>query len=292
MNRGENMNDLSDFLGLEPEFDLDKTVGNMVAKYQDYTKVNYTIYIPSKGRAQYGHTAKLLDDCEITNYKIVVEPQDYDAYVARWGKEKIVMLPENDQGISFSRSYIKKYSRERGEKFHWQMDDDMISFRLRMNNKNVKVNPRHCFSIVEAINDMFTNVGICGITHFAYAFAKKTHISTNKMVYGVILANNDVPHEWRPGTNEDLDYSLQTLESKFVTIAFNTVLFDTFTTGKLEGGNMLNLFAGDGRRQIYEKTAELWPGRFKVKELDTGRGWTLKHTRRFYDDYKQKPNLK
>jgi hypothetical protein len=286
------MSNLADFLGLEPDFDLESEVANMVQNHEQYIAVNYTIYIPSKGRAHHGHTAKLLDGCDITNYKIVVEPQDFAAYAEKWGENKLVRLPENDQGISYARSYIKRYSIEQGEKFHWQMDDDMISFRLRLNNKNVKINPRHCFSIVETINDKFSNIGICGITHFAYAFAKKTHVATNKMVYGIILASNEVDHDWRPGTNEDLDYSLQTLEKGFVTIAFNTVLFDTFTTGKLDGGNMLNLFAGDGRREIYEKTAQLWPGRFTVKKLDTDRGWTLKHTRRFYDDYKQKPKLK
>jgi hypothetical protein len=286
------MSNLADFLGLEPDFDLESTVEEMVLNHEQYTEVKYPIYIPSKGRAHHGHTAKLLDSCGITNYKIVVEPQDYDAYVEKWGAEKVVQLPENDKGISYSRSYIKKYSREQGETFHWQMDDDMISFRLRLDNKNKKVDPRHCFSIVETVNDMFTNIGICGITHFAYAFAKKTAMATNKMVYGVILANNEVDHDWRPETNEDLDYSLQTLEKGYVTLAFNKVLFDTFTTGKLDGGNMLNLFAGDGRRKIYENTAALWPGRFVVKELDTDRGWTLKHTRRFYEDYKQKPKLK
>lgn len=286
------MSTLSDFLGLEPTFDFETEVSKMVLNHNQFTDVKYTIYIPSKGRAHHGHTAKLLDDCGITNYKIVVEPQDYESYVDKWGTEKVVELPENNQGIAFSRSFIKRYSRSQGEKFHWQMDDDMISFRLRLNNKNAKVNPRHCFSIVETINDKFSNIGICGITHFAYAFSKKTAIALNRMVYGIVLVNNDVMHDWRSGTNEDLDYSLQTLESGFVTIAFNTVLFDTFTTGKLDGGNMLNLFVGDGRKKIYEKTAELWPGRFEVRQLESDRGWTLKHIRRFYDDYKQTPKLK
>jgi hypothetical protein len=283
------MTNFFNFLGIEEEPDLEQIVSDMLNKYKTYTEVSYTIYIPSKGRAHHGHTAKLLDSCGLIRYKIVVEPQDYPLYVEKWGADKIVMLPENNQGIAYSRSYIKKYSREQGEKFHWQIDDDMISFRLRLNNKNEKVDPRHCFSIVEAVNDLFSNIGICGITHFAYAFSKKTEIAVNRMVYGVVLVNNEVPHDWRGGTNEDLDYSLQTLESGYVTFAFNKVLFDTFSTGSLDGGNMLNLFVGDGRKQIYEKTVELWPGRFVVKELDSNRGWTLKHVRRFYDDYKQKP---
>lgn len=287
------MSILAELLDMEPDFDLEVEVPKMVQNHTEYTDLKYTIYIPSKGRSQYGHTAKLFDKYGIKHYKIVVEPQDYNAYVEQWGEDKIVQLPENDRGISYSRSFIKKYSRAQGEKFHWQMDDDMNSFRLRLNNKNVKVDPRNCFSIVETINDKFSNVGICGITHFAYAFSKKTSIAVNRMVYGVVLVNNDVEHDWRPDTNEDLDYSLQTLEAGYVTLAFNTVLFDTYTTGVLEGGNMLNLFAGDGRKKIYEKTAELWPGRFEVRELNgKNKGWTLKHIRRFYDDYKQRPQLK
>jgi len=286
------MSTLSEFLGLEPGFDFEVEIPKMVLNHEQYTDVKYTVYIPSKGRAHHGHTAKLLDGCGVTNYKLVVEPQEYDAYVDKWGKEKVVKLPENDQGISFSRSYIKKYSQQQGEKFHWQMDDDLLSFRLRINNKNAKINPKHCLSIVETVTDKFTNIGISGITHFAYAFSKKTAIAINRMVYQVILVNNDISHDWRTGTNEDLDFSLQTLESGFVTIAFNTVLFDSYVTGKLDGGNMLNLFVGDGRKKIYEKTVELWPGRFIVKQLESNRGWTLKHIRKFYNDYKQTPRLK
>lgn len=286
------MNDLTDFLGIEKDYDFETEMPKMLDNYEDYTSINYTIYIPSKGRAKYGHTAKLLDDCGITNYFIVVEPQDYDEYAAKYGEDKLVKLSDNDRGISFARTFIKNYSREKGENFHWQMDDDMISFRLRMNNKNVKVDPRHCFSIVEAMTDRFSNIGIVGVTHTAFAFSKKQTVALNRMVYGVVLVNNEIKHEWRHGTNEDLDYSLQVLEDGWCTIAYNKVLFDTFSTGKLEGGNMLNLFAGDGRKKIYEKTAELWPGRFVVKQLDSDRGWTLKHIRRFYNDYKQMPKVR
>ena len=286
------MNDITEFLGLERDYDFDSEMVQYLENFTDYTDVKYTIYIPSKGRSKYGHTAKLLEDNGIENYFIVVEPQDYDDYLKKYGAEKLIMLPENDRGIAYARTFIKKYSSDKGENFHWQMDDDMISYRLRIDNKNKKVNPRHCFSIVEDITDKFSNVAMSGITHFAFAFSKKKAVALNHMVYGVVLVNNSVTQEWRSETNEDLDFSLQILESGWCTIAFNKVLFDTFTTGKLEGGNMLNLFADDGRKKIYENTAELWPGRFKVKKLDSDRGWTLKHIRRFYNDYKQQPKLK
>lgn len=289
------MNTLSHFLDLEEEtkFDFESELPNLIEKHQDNLEVKYRIYIPSKGRAKYGQTAKLLDSLGITNYRIVIEPQDYDEYLKFWPSSHLLVLPENDRGISYSRSFIKNYSHFQGEEFHWQMDDDMNGFKIRMNNKNVKVDARSCFNIVETVCDKFDNVVLCGITHFAYAFAKKTHIAVNRMGYGVVLIKSNVECDWRPETNEDLDFSLQLLEKGYVTLAFNSVLFDTLATGKLEGGNQLNLFAEDGRKKIYENTAKLWPGRFVVKQLEEGdRGWTLKHIRRFYNDYKQRPQLK
>jgi hypothetical protein len=287
------MSTLSEFLGLEPGFDFEEEIPKMVLNHEQYTDVKYTVYIPSKDRAQLCHTAKLLDDCGITNYKIVVEPQDYESYVNKWGPEKIVQLPDNDQGIAFSRSFIKKYSQSQGEKFHWQVDDDVISFRVRQNNKNVKINPKHCFSIVETINDKFTNIGMCGITHLAYAFAKKTHVGLNKFAYCVVLVNNNTPHLWRKNILEDLDYSLQTLDQGLVILTFNSIIFEAPSTGTVSGGNMTNMFKDDNRKKIYDNTVIQWPDRMKVIEVkNKNKGWTLKHIRKFYNDYKQTPRLK
>ena len=287
------MSTLSEFLGLEPSFDFETEIPKMIQNREQYTDIKYTVYIPSKGRAHLCHTAKLLDDYGITNYKIVVEPQDYESYVNKWGKEKVVQLPDNDQGIAFSRSFIKKYSRSQGEKFHWQVDDDIISFRVRQNNKNIKVNPKNCFSIVETINDKFTNIGMCGITHFAYAFAKKTHVGLNKFAYCVVLINNDTFHSWRKNVLEDLDYSLQTLEQKLVILTFNSIIFEAPSTGTVSGGNMTNMFKDDNRKKIYDNTVIQWPDRMKVIEVkNKNKGWTLKHIRKFYNDYKQTPRLK
>lgn len=287
------MSTLSKFIDFEePTFDFEKELQNLIEKYETKTEVNFPIYIPSKGRAKYGQTAKLLDSVGLP-YRIVIEPQDLESYKEYWPEDVLLVMPKNDQGIAYSRSFIKQHAHEQGEEYHWQIDDDMNSFKIRMNKKNVKVNPRSCFSIVEEICGKFSNIGLCGITHFAYAFAKKTQIALNRMTYGSYLIKSDLPMQWRHGVLDDLDFSLQVLEAGYCTIAFNTILFDTAATNTLEGGNQLNMFAsGDARRLTYEKTVEYWPGRFRVKQLEGSRGWTLKHLRRFYNDYKQYPKLK
>jgi len=252
-----------------------------------------SIYIPSKGRAKLSKTATLLTKSGITNFKIVVEPQDYEAYKEVWAEDNLLMMPENDQGIAYARTFIKKYSHSQDEEYHWQIDDDMNSFKLRYDGKNKKVDPKSCFGIVETVCGKFSNVALCGITHFAYAFAKKTHVALNRMTYGSYLIRSDLPMDWRHGVLDDLDFSLQVLEAGHCTIAFNSVLFDTAATNSMAGGNQLTMFASSERRRMtYEKTVEYWPGRFFVKKLDGNRDWTLKHTRRFYNDYKQLPKLK
>lgn len=274
-------------------FDLEKELPLLIEKHEENLDVKYRIYIPSKGRAKYGQTAKLLKSVGITNFKIVVEPQDYESYKEFWLEEELLMMDKNDQGIAYARTFIKQYSRSQDEEYHWQIDDDMNYFRLRMGGKNVKVNPRSCFNIVETVCSKFSNVALLGITHFAYAFAKKTQVSINRMTYGSYLIRSDLPMIWRHGVLDDLDFSLQVLEAGHCTIAFNTVLFDTAATNTLEGGNQLTMFASaDKRKLTYERTVEYWPGRFTVKKLEGNRDWTLKHTRRFYNDYKQLPKPK
>lgn len=276
---------------LEHDFDFEYEVKQMLDNYENYTQVKYTIYIPSKGRSHHGHTVKLLESVGLTNYKIVVEPQDYKAYKEVWG-DKVIQMELNDQGIAYARSFIKRYSKAQGEEFHWQIDDDMKAFQLRLADKNTNVNPIHCFAIVETVNDKFTNVGISCITSNVFAWAKSKLVGINKMTYGVVLIRNDTPCDWRVGVSEDLDYTLQNLECGLCTLSYNRVIFSTFTTGTLDGGNMLNLFVDDGRKQLYENTAELWPGIFIVKKLDNDKGWGYQITRKMKDLYKQMPKLK
>lgn len=284
------MSNLCSFLGIEPELDVETEVANRIAKKEDFDSIQNTIYIPSKGRSTNCVTAKNLLENNITTFKIVVEPQDYPLYLENFDAKNLLQLPENDGGIAYARSFIKTYSRSIGETHHWQLDDDISQFRIRINNKNEKVLPQQAMGIVEEVNNLFSNIGLSGITHSAYAFAKKTHVGVNRFPYCVILVNNETPELWRKGVLDDLDYALQTLESGMVTFAFYTILFDAPSTGTVEGGNMMNLFKDNNRKKIYEKTMEQWPGRFKLMELENKKkGWTLKQIRRFYSDYQQRP---
>ena len=81
------------------------------------------IYVISKGRPN-GKTFHWLRLGKVP-YKVVVEPQDYDAY-KKAGHEQICVLPENDRGFSYTVNYSK--NQYDGKNPVVILDDDINTF--------------------------------------------------------------------------------------------------------------------------------------------------------------------
>lgn len=170
-------------------------------------KLRYTVYIPSKGRAETLATAEQLKEYN-TSFKIVVEPQDEAEYLKFWDKDSLIVMKDNDKGMSFVRNFIKQYSIEQKEEFHWQLDDNIKSFKRRVNNKNIPYNPKKLLAIAERYCDRYSNVAIAGLCYTNYAFAKKNKVDVNKQPCSCFLVRNDLKNKWRPELMEDTDYAL------------------------------------------------------------------------------------
>jgi hypothetical protein len=251
----------------------------------------YVIYIPSKGRANLARTTQTIEGL---NYKLVVEPQDYDGYCKVYSADKVVRLDKNDQGIAYARNYIKQYSRDRGEEKHWQLDDDIEKFLIRKHNttKNVPADPLLCISIVEHCMDMFSNIAISGICSNPFAFSKPCAVQVNRLAYQCVLVDNSVSTVWELSPTEDWVYTLSALEAGHCTLAFHHIMQQSAPTMKLSGGN-LSAYVNDKRKLSYETFINAWPGRFELKEYpDSPKRWRLHHLRKFFNDYKQIPILK
>lgn len=292
------MTDIYSLIGAQKPFDL-SDLNQLVYDFMDNgiplaTTNKYTIYIPSKGRPT-NTTAKVLQSSGL-DYKLVVEPQDYDSYCKVHPRNQIVVLDKNNQGLRYSRSFIKQYSRTVNEEKHWELDDDIEKFfiRLRGTNKNIVANPLLCISIAEHCMDMFSNVAISGICSSAYAFSKKYAVQKNRLAYQCILVDNamDVNADAETAT-EDWDYTLRVLEAGYCTLAFHHITQQSAPTMKLPGGATTTVYAGNNRKLAYEAFIKLWPGRFRLKEYPNSvKRWRLQHIRKFFNDYKQHLILK
>lgn len=241
---------------------LENFANNLLSILDEYSVIDYPIYIPSKGRPV-KITSKTLEKSGISNYYVVVEPQDYYAYSSVYDSSNILILDQNDMGIQYVRNFCKTHSRSQGFDYHWQIDDNIRDFRIRKNNKNVRDNPLNLMSAAAEYVKEYDNIGILGFCHVGFAFAKTNAVDVNKQVYSCVLVNNKLDIEWRPNVVEDTDYSLQVLEESYCTLLLNTFLIGKDTTSVNSGGNDNS----DQWRMIRANGLQKhWPGAFKITE--------------------------
>lgn len=291
------MTSIYDFTNTSKPFDM-VDLNEMVYKFIDTgiplsSKNRYAIYIPSKGRPN-TTTAAVLDAAGL-EYKIVIEPQDYDSYLSVHGHGKLLVLDKNDGGLRYVRNFIKRYSISIGETKHWELDDDLEQFYIRPKSspKNIPSDALFCLTAVEHCMDMFSNVALAGICSYAYAFSKRYAVQKNRHVYQCVLFDNSVTvAESALCAVEDWDHTFTVLEQGYCTLAFHHIMQKCTPTMKIAGGATTTVYAGDGRKRAYEAFIKQWPGRFMLKEYPKSvKPWRLQHIRKFFNDYKQTPKV-
>lgn len=285
------MTDIYTFIGEQKPFD-EKDLNQMVYDLLDadttFADINkYTIYIPSKGRATTNKSTMTLIGL---NYKLVVEPQDYETYCKVYPKDVIIQMDKNDQGLAYVRNFIKEYSRGIGETKHWQIDDDIEGFKIRKHNinKNEKVSSLVCLSIAEMTSDMFSNVAITGINPDVFAFARTVSIQKNKLTCQCVLVDNNIDASWEYDGAEDWHYTLSVLERGYCTLAFHHLMTYSPAPGKNSGGCKDIHYADHILKPLLQNFVHRWPGKFLIKEEENSpKRWRLKPARKFFGDYKQ-----
>lgn len=211
----------------------------------------YPIYIISKGRYDKRYTSNYLEWCGI-DYKIVIEPNEYENYSKHISSEKILILPEEylnkNQGGIPARNFVWKHAKESGSKYHWILDDNIASYKRYYNSQKIIVKSGLVFRVIEDYVDRFQNVKMAGhnYTMFAISTNLKTNpVTLNTRIYSSILLSNDIfpEFQWRGKYNEDTDLSLRILKAKYTTVLFNCFLADKLRTMKLKGGNTDTIYS-------------------------------------------------
>ena len=89
-------------------------------------KPKYPIYIVSKGRWENPLTAKFMKEDGL-DFKILVEPQEYEAYCNSVGEQYVLQLPFENKGLGSypARNYAWKHSIQNGHDKHWIFDDSI-----------------------------------------------------------------------------------------------------------------------------------------------------------------------
>jgi len=243
----------------------------------------HPIYVISKGRFDLSnHTAKFLLKDGV-NFRLVVEPQEYVQYKQRFPDAEIVVTPFSNLGLGGipARNFVWEHAIKEGGTKHWILDDNINGIVTWKNGKRVRCNALTAFEKAEIFLDRFENVAIGGLNYRFTIPANHTlkPFYLNHKVYSCLLIRNDLPFRWRGRYNEDTDLCLQALTKNYCTITLNTYLINKAATMTCKGGNMTELYQGNGRC-IEERIARI--------PFHTCWEWTGNKTKTGYGTYTYK----
>lgn len=231
-------------------------------------KNRYKIYIPSKNRHDSRLTVKALDKMNI-DYKVVIEPHQYENYAKVIDKQKILVTdfdyPNSSNQLVKTRNWIKKYSISQNEKKHWQLDDNISYFTRLYRNHHRPVLCSSTFDAIDDFVDRYENIAIAGMNYefFCISKVKMPPIRMNTRIYSCSLINNEIPYNWRGIYNDDTDICLRALKDKWCTVLFNAFCCAKAVTMSVKGGNT-DIYQGDGRKKMAESLVKQHPDVAKV----------------------------
>jgi hypothetical protein len=200
-------------------------------------------------------------------FRLVVEPQEQEAYAARFGAERLLVLPFSNKGSSVpARNWIKDHSIAEGHERHWQLDDNMRGFYRFYKTKRLHCVAGIALRVIEDFVDRYENIAIAGMNYDMFCTSHRTAIPPfwpNVHVYSCTLILNRIPHRWRGRYNEDTDLCLQVLADGWCTVLFNCFLAKKVRTMYIKGGNT-PVYQGDGRLRMARALERVWPGVVRV----------------------------
>lgn len=203
-------------------------------------------------------TVKTLEYLNV-DYKIVIEPQEYDDYNKHIDASKILTLPFSNLGLGGipARNWVWEHSLSKGESHHWILDDNISHFYRFNRNMRVRCNTPIIFKAAEDFVDRYENVMLSGFNYryFAEPTSAMPPFYLNTRINSCILINNSLSNhleeKWRGKFNEDTDLSIRTMKAGFCTILFNAFLCGKTSTLTMKGGNTDAIYKQTNKREEF-----------------------------------------
>lgn len=205
-----------------------------------------------------------------TDYHIVIEPQEYEQYAKVIDPKKILVLPFSNlgQGSIPARNWIWEHAISTGAERHWILDDNIRYFARIYHNKKIRVKTDVCFTVVEDFTDRYENIGLSGLQYSMFVVTSSKYripFTLNTRIYSCILIKNDLPYRWRGRYNEDTDLSLRVLKDGWCTFLCRAFVAHKMVTLSMKGGNMEQLYKGDGRLMMAKSLQKQHPDVTTIK---------------------------
>lgn len=245
---------------------LEKTDGEECAWLENKNEQNNndmtTIFIPSKNRVKNCKTILLAAEtgAEIT---IVLEPQDKIDYHSKFmlnDNIKYLQLPENNQGITYVRNFIKKYTEDNNIYQYWQLDDDISALSYREGTKLIKSD----FLVLEKAEKDFkdNSVALGALEYGQFAWCATKQMVYNSFCDVAVFVDNTKTFGSRYRSyvegKEDRDFAMQVIKSGCKTARHTVYAFNAPKNGSNAGGLKEIFYDAGKEEQCANRMVETW----------------------------------
>lgn len=250
--------------------------------YNPKIKHKYPIYIVSKGRWDCSLTALNFLKMGITDFKIVVEPQEYEMYNKYFEEDNLIKMDMSYKekyetldeygttkpvGPGATRNFVWDLAKKEGHKFYWVFDDNIKFFRALFENEEVFVMDDSILYYTEKIIESFDNIYMAGLNYYSF-LPRKSKVPPyykNSRIYSMILLKTDIPYRWRGRYNEDTILSLDILKDGHMTLNSNFFNGKKEKTQLLPGGNTEIFYVKEGTLPKSMMLCDVYPEYSKLK---------------------------
>lgn len=193
----------------------------------------YPIFVPSKNRV---NNASFLNLCAIDNIRaiVVVEKEEYLAYVEKYPTMEFIQLPLSNKGITYVRNFIKTYASNHGMGHYWMIDDDVTGVYKREGTK------LHSISISELPDLSTLNAPISSLEYRQFAWSAKHPVITNSFCDSFVFINTQlagrVYYDVTVEGKEDRDFAMQCIKKGMNTYRTTEYAFAAPANGSNKGG--------------------------------------------------------
>ena len=233
-----------------------------ICEMRNLVKFKYPVYVLSKLNALRSSSIKILNKSQIP-FLIVIEPQDKNLYISN-GHYNLLFLPEDNMGLSYARNFVLKYSREKDEEKHWQLDDDITGFSIynNMGQTVTNLNITRGLSAIEEESDKYLNIAMSGPSNSCFSPKGQTKlIDINKLIASCILVNNACKSLfWSIDRVEDIDCCLSVLANRWCTLKFINILMAKRNDLEVSG----NYTSFDKYKESVKTIMNKWPNTFLI----------------------------
>jgi hypothetical protein len=219
------------------------------------------IFIPSKGRSNKCITADFFNK-HLWSVNLVVEPQDWYAYHKEYeGFHNIIVLPENDMGITYVRNYIKKYAIDKiSANFYWMIDDD-VKFNQVVNQK---IKPVDNLNFLDELisSDESKKFAQIGFEYQQFAWSADKLYTENSYCDVAVAINLDktslIWYDENVQLKEDRDFTMECLYRGHKTRRYNNFCISCPANGSNDGG-LKPIYRQSGREiEVCERMRKKW----------------------------------